>query len=354
MVAGLYQALRRICQHGPVEMPISEIADLLPAVKNGMAVGSALYLLERAGFISRAYRQGSRTYTTDLVQPVREFGALEIDFERLEQKRQRDLAKLQRMIGYADHEGCRHRYILDYFGDLDSGEGCSVCDNCLAHSSTVARPPTEEETVSIQKALSCVARVNGRFGRGRIVQALVGSRSKDVLDAGLDRLTTYGLLKDLGTDYTWALVNCLIRGGCLEVSDGQYPTLSLSALGWEVMQGRQQRSLTLPNPPAKRKSPQSSGRSRSGSSRRRAEPGQEGLPSDFDARVFEALRAWRQETAARMGGLPAYLVYPDRTLEALASVKPRTVEELQEVKGIGPAKVRKFGRETIDVIRQAG
>ncbi len=266
VIGGLYHLLRRICDPHPVEMPISDIADLLPSVKNGMAVGSALYLLERAGFIEREYRQGSRTYTTGLVRPVRELAELEIDFERLEKKHERDLAKLQRMIGYADHQGCRHHFILEYFGDLETGEGCTVCDNCLAHANTAARFADEEETVSIQKALSCVARVNGRFGRGRIVQTLVGSRSKEVLEAGLDRLSTYGLLKELGTDYAWGLVNTLIRVGCLAVSDGQYPTLSLTPLGWEVMQARQRVPMVLPNKPSARRARQRSGGQRRGSS----------------------------------------------------------------------------------------
>ncbi len=66
------------------------------------------------------------------------------------------------------------------------------------------------------------------------------------------------------------------------------------------------------------------------------------------------MRAWRQQTAARMGGLPPYLVYPDRTLEALASAKPQTFEELLEVKGIGPAKAKKFGAATLEIIRETG
>src|SRR5205823_206728 len=148
------------------------------ATKNSMAVGSALYQLERANFIQREYRQGSRTYTTRLVEPIKPLDELPIDFERLDKKRERDFAKLHRMIKYADHHGCRHHFILKYFGDMEAGEGCTACDNCLAKADSAARFPTEEEIVAIQKALSCVARVNDRFTRGRIVQCLVGLPSK--------------------------------------------------------------------------------------------------------------------------------------------------------------------------------
>ena len=181
IIAGLYHALLRLCKRGGVEMPITEIAEHVPNAKNEMAIGSALYLLERARFIQRNYRQGSRTYTTSLIEPVKPLEELEIDFERLAKKRERDLGKLRRIIEYADHRTCRHHFILNYFGDTEASERCTVCDNCLAHTSTAIRQATEEETVAIQKALSCVARVNGRFGRARIAQTLTAGQHLNLL-----------------------------------------------------------------------------------------------------------------------------------------------------------------------------
>jgi len=340
IIANLKGALKNLCGRGPIRMSITDIADQLPAAKNSMAVGTALYLLERGGFISRDYRQGSRTYTTSLVEPVRAFDELEIDFAKLDAKRERDLGKLHRMIAYADHRGCRHEFILQYFGDDEAAPHCAVCDNCLTHVSSDRRLPTEEETITIQKVLSCIARVNGRFGRGRIAQTLVGSRSKDVLDVGLDRLTTYGLLRDFGEDYVWALLNELIKTGCVEVSAGQYPTLSLTPLGRHVMLKKQTISLTLPERVVTPK-------------RRRGDACvAPTAPQDYDAKLFDALRDWRREKAGAMG-IPAYLIYPDRTLQELARVKPQTEAELLEVKGIGPAKARQFGAETLAIILDA-
>ncbi|HUJ11734.1 MAG TPA: RecQ family ATP-dependent DNA helicase [Verrucomicrobiae bacterium] len=358
VIAHLYHALRRLGSRGPVEMPIAQIAELVPAAKNEMAVGSALYLLERAGFISREYRQGSRTYTTRLLEPIKPLDELPIDFERLDKKRARDFARLQRMIAYADHQGCRHHFILKYFGDMETGEGCTVCDNCLSKTAAAARLPTEEETVVIQKTLSCVARVNGRFGRGRIAQCLVGSRSKEVLDARLDRLSTYGLLKDLGEDYVWSLLNALIRADCIAVSSGQYPTLSLTQLGGSVMRREQKIPMVMPEMKMGRPVER---RARSGG-RRTTEPGRarKGAPTkledvaEYDEKLFDALRAWRLEKARALGGVPAYIVYPDRTLQELARRKPQTEAELLEVKGIGSAKARQFGGETLAVVRKFG
>ena len=338
IIAGLYRVLLLLCQRGPITMSIDDIAEQLPTVKNSMAVGSALYQLERAGFIAREYESGNRTYTTGLVEPVKPFAELQIDFERLEGKRQRDLGKLHRIIAYADHRDCRHNFILDYFGDADAAPRCVVCDNCLAHTNTAVRPPAEDETISIQKTLSCVARVNGRYGRARIAQTLTGSRSKEVVDARLDQLTTYGLLAAQGSDYVWALLDSLIRVGCIAVSTGDYPTLSLTELGRAVMLRQQTVALALPEvvklkPRAVKKAAQV----------------EEHV--DYDVAVFEALKKWRRERAGRMGK-PAYHVFPDRTLEELARVLPESPADLLEIRGIGPAKAQMFGADALAVIAQ--
>jgi ATP-dependent DNA helicase RecQ len=337
IIAGLYHTLTRLCKNGSIEMPMSEIARHLPGAKNEMAVGTALYLLERAGFITRDYRQGSRAYTTRLVEPVQPLGSLEIDFERLDKKRERDLAKLHRIIAYADHRGCRHHFILDYFGDTEASRQCAACDNCLAHTAATARLPTEEETVIIQKALSCVARVNGRFGRARIAQTLAGSRSKEVVDARLDQLSTYGLLAEQGADYVWSLLDALIRAGCIAVSPGPYPTLSLTSLGRQVMLRQQTVALALPV--LERKTPP----------KKKTAANAVAGPADYNVAVFEALKKWRRERAARMGK-PAYLVFPDKTLQELARALPESPADLLRVRGIGPAKAQMFGEETLAVI----
>ena len=337
IIAGLYHTLLHLCQRGPITMSIDDIAEQLPSVKNSMAVGSALFQLERAGFIQRDYESGNRTYTTGLIEPVKTFEELQIDFDRLEKKRQRDLGKLHQMIAYADHRNCRHNFILDYFGDAEAAPRCVVCDNCLAHTSAAIRQPTEDETVSIQKALSCVARVNGRFGRARIAQTLVGSRSKEVVDARLDQLTTYGLLATQGSDYVWALLDSLIRSGCIAISDGEYPTLSLTELGREVMLRQKTITLALPEvvTPKKKRAEKKS-----------AKVAEE---VDYNREVFEALKQWRRERAGRMSK-PAYHVFPDKTLEELARVLPESPADLLNIRGIGPAKAQMFGEDALAVI----
>lgn len=344
ILADLYEALQRLCHKGPIEMPISEIAGHVASARNEMAVGTSLYLLERAGCIQREYVQGGRTYTTRLKEPIRPMEELPIDFETLNAKHERDLTKLRRMVDYPRHTGCRHHFILNYFGDAEATSHCNVCDNCLSRSTVATRLPTEEETVVVQKALSCVGRLNGRFGRGRLTQTLVGSHSKEVLDARLDRVSTYGLLAAEGADYVWSLLDALIKAGCIEVSPGQYATLSLTALGLEVVHRRQTVPLAMPARAGVQPKPE-----------RRAKTKMRDTVADETAsgnpRAMEALRKWRRQKALDMGGVPAYIIYPDATLQALASRLPKTEEELLEVRGIGPAKASRFGAETLAVIR---
>ncbi len=341
-IAQVYAMLQRLCAHGAIEMPITRIAEMIGKKCNAMAVGGALHLLEKAGAIQREYAQGSRTHTTHLVTPVQPLDALAMDFDRLEAKRRRDDEKLQRVIAYAEHKGCRHGFILTYFGDLAAPEHCATCDYCLAHRQAAMRLPTEDEQIALRKVLSCIARLDGCYGRGRIAQVLVGSRAKEVLDAGLDQLTTYALLADEGSDYVWELLDALIAAGCIAVSTGKYPTLSLTPLGHDVMRTRSAVALALPEAPHARPA-----RARD----RRALRHAVAPAADADsAALLLALRAWRREEAAARG-VPAYHIYTDSTLQELAVHKPATNLALLNIHGIGPAKARQFGAATLEIIR---
>ncbi len=366
IITSLHLTLLRLCKHGPIEMPMSEIAEHVKAAKNDMAVGSALYLLERGGFIARDYRQGSRTYTTRLMEPVKRLDDLSLDFERLDAKRKRDSDKLWRMIDYVDCPGCRHGYILNYFGETDAPGRCSACDNCgnVGGTSASRRSPrkrasaaapvpavqpaeplevsAKEKTVLLQKALSGVARMDGRFGLGRITLALVGSRSKEVFDAQLDQLSTYGLLKEFGYDFTQELLRRLVAAGCIEVSGDEYPKAALTELGRQVMLAKTPLDIELP--PVEKRKPVARKAAAVAAATEAEAP--------YDVETFEALRQWRRDVAAKMG-IPAYLIYPDATLKDLARQKPQSEAALLEVRGIGPAKARQFGAETLEIIREA-
>lgn len=339
VIEDVYRVLQGLCAHDDIELPVTKIAEHVFSSRNTMAVGSALNLLEHAGAIEREYAPGSRTYTTRLVKPVKSFLSLDIDYAHLRDKREHDEAKLHRVIQYAEYSRCRQYYILKYFGDKEAKKICGTCDYCISRKRGSLRQPTGEEHLVIQKALSGVARLDGRFGRGRISQVLTGSRAHEVIDAGLDQLSTYGILADESAGYVWSLLNALIDAGCIEVAEGDYPTISLTPLGWDVMKNKAAIELELPQQVHR--------------SRKKTRPREPELvdSTEPDLVLLNALREWRRAKAVEFG-IPAYRIYSNRTISALAAQKPRTRIELMAISGIGPAKARQFGSETLEIIGQ--
>ncbi len=347
LIAATHAALIRLGRPGPIRMSIAALADAVGTGFNDMGVATALYLLERAGFIRRGYEPGSRTYTTELVEPERPLDALDIDFQRLDAKRERDELKLKRMLEYAGSRTCRQYGILNYFGDAEaeSLQRCGRCDRCRASAAGSARLPADEEALIVQKALCAVGRLRGRFGRGRIAQVLVGSRAREVLDAGLDRLPTYGALSGESLDFVWNLLDALVAAGCIEIRGEDYPTASLTPSGLSVARGAAQVPIVWPERRVARPGP--------AASRRAGKPAAAPAGRALDpaaAALFARLKAWRRRKAAAMGGVPAYVIYPDATLRALAEARPRRPADLLSVQGIGPAKVARYGRETLALL----
>jgi ATP-dependent DNA helicase RecQ len=339
VIRGVYSLLCLHAKDGVCTLTTDTIASRLPQRVNGMAVETALLLLDRAGMI--AYESASDLSGSEhrILKLDLKASELPIDFSALEEKRQRDRRRLARMIQYADARGCRHRFILDYFGDVSANAPCSACDNCRIQDRPATRPPDAEETILIQKALSGVARMNGRFGRGRIAQVLTGSVAKEIRGAGLDQLSTHGILKAEGTDYILALLDALVMGGCLDVLPGDFPLLALTDMGNRVM--RRQEVVALALPP-----------------RRAAKPARTALPAlgvseeepPYDQRLFDQLRGWRREKAAESGS-PAYLIFSDRTLRELCRRKPSDEVSLLGIRGIGPARAARFGPEVLQLLR---
>src|SRR5438045_6880607 len=168
---------------------------------------ASLHVLDREGYIDRFDIPGKRVRGTRLLQPEVRAPQLKLDAAKLREKERRDRAKLKMMIDFAYARACRQQAILRYFGEPDPPR-CGNCDICL-ETAGPARSPTEEEALIVRKALSGVARMSAkidgewqpRFGRGRIVQTLVGSRSQEILKAQLDRISKDGLLKSEGVAY---------------------------------------------------------------------------------------------------------------------------------------------------------
>jgi ATP-dependent DNA helicase RecQ len=253
--------------------------------------------------------------------------------------------RLRGMMAYAYARSCRRAFLLGYFGDEvhRCGGDALPCDTCEARHGDA--PLSDEDHLLVRKVLSCVARVNGAFGRKRIALCLAGSDAREVVDAGLHKLSTFGVLR--GRPIAWVLdVLGTIEAAGLILSEGDdYPCLRITAAGREVMHDRARMQAALPVERAA---------SSAERKRVRAASGGGGGGHDDDGVVDEPLFAKLRELRAKLAraeSLPAYCVFHDRTLAALARQRPGTLDEMAEVPGVGPSKLAKYGAAFLDALR---
>lgn len=321
---------------------VARIEDLASAirVKNDMQASSALSVLSRHRYIERFDLPGSRVRGTRLLKPEVNADKLEIDWAALGEKERRDREKLKRMVNFAYSTRCRQHDILDYFGEADAVD-CGNCDQCNAQGNRrTVRDATEEEVVIVRKALSGVARtctktaegLCGRFGRGKLIGMLVGSRSKDLLDARLDELSTYGLLKEQGTAFLQALFREMESAGMLTISGDEYPVVSITPAGQQIMKNGGSCRWRWPEAAAKAKS---SGNAAA------PETDIEAAQLGFDESLLAKLKDCRL-AMAKSEDVPASRIFSNKTLEALTRLKPMSVSAALRIHGISEAKVSAY------------
>ncbi|MFD2255280.1 RecQ family ATP-dependent DNA helicase [Luteolibacter algae] len=311
---------------------IAENAD----VKNTMAVGSGLTILARGGFIERFDVQGRRMRGTRLLKPDLLTRNLVLDESAIEEKDARDREKLKAMVEMCYSRSCRQQWILTYFGEEDTSP-CGNCDMCRDRSAGDYRAPTAEERLMVRKALSGVARMSrrgangweGKFGKGRIIQMLAGSKSQEILTAKLDQLSTYGLLADKTTGYLNSLFRSLADEGLVITITGDYPLMTLSAKGERVMSGKEEFQLKWPGETAK----------------------PVGLDEkDFDPQLFGMLKDLRYKLA-KQEGVPQYLIFSNKVLEALTKYLPSDAQSALTIPGIGEGKAQTYLPPFLEMIR---
>ena len=238
--------------------------------------------------------------------------------------------QLRQIVHYAESAGCRRAELLGYFGEKFPGDNCGACDNCLEPRETY------DGTIVAQKFLSCVYRIaqHGGFsvGMNHLTEVLTGADTEKVRKWGHDRLTTYGIGKDLTRPH-WANIGReLMRLGYLAVAEGEFATLELTPEGREVLRSRAPITLTKPMdlPKARRVA------------RREGDIA-------CDEILFERLRELRKKLAAERG-VPAYVIFGDTTLRALARAYPTRLSELGGITGIGEKKRAEFGETFTEAI----
>ncbi|HEX6465235.1 MAG TPA: DNA helicase RecQ, partial [Vicinamibacterales bacterium] len=229
---------------------------------------------------------------------------------------------LREMERYAAGVRCRHRHLLAYFGETYGRDDCGACDYCLGELEAVSDP-----IVTARKVLSCVARVGQRFGAGHVANVLCGSESEQVRTRHHDRLSTFGLFRDAPQAEVRGYIEQLTAQGLLRQTDEPYPVLALTQDGVAMLKDASSRTdLSL-------------ARQRRVTRERRVERsrarGESWQGVDHD--LFDRLRAVRLRIA-RARGVPPYVIFHDTTLRELARLKPKTVDALQSVYGIGARK----------------
>lgn len=311
--------------------------------KNPMSVEAALGILRRAGAVIRDIDPDTGE-DVFVLGTLPEDGAAPVDFELVRKKREADEERLRAICAYAAGSACRRAYVLRYFGSDEARERCEACDRCQGLTHMAPRELSADERKSVRIALSAVARVNDRYGRSRIAQFLAGGKSREVTEAGLDQLPTYGKLSHIPLRRIGDLLEALADEGLLQRraldGPGSGAVLSLTDEGRRVMIEDPQVRLAIPE----------LGIARPSSPRTSPARGAKTPPANAaDAEVAKRLRVWRlKEAKAR--GIPAYAVFHDSTLEALAAMKPRTEAELLGVPGIGPGRIARFGAEILKVL----
>lgn len=326
-----------------VHRSMDDIADGA-GISNGIAVGSALSTLVRSGCIERFDVPKKRTRGTRLKSPELSAAQLQIDEQALEEKDKRDRDKLKAMVEMCYARQCRQQWILRYFGEADRGT-CGSCDVCRDDPAGERKAPTSEQALIVKKALSGVARMSRRiagsweprFGRGRIVQMLAGSKSQEILGSGLDQLSTYGILSRQGAGFLNRLMRSLQEAGLVQtVTSGDYPLLTLTELGDQAMRGKAHYELVWPDA-----TPDS----------QKVDLKDQGL----DSELYSLLRDLRAKLA-KQKQVPPYVIFNNKTLEALARYQPLTQQDALQIPGIGETKLQRHGAaflETIQMWREA-
>jgi len=255
-----------------------------------------------------------------------------------EQRRQVEasVARLGQMLSYATSGVCRHRQLVEHFGqrwEAPGDEGCGACDVCAGELAE-----EDDSQVLAQKILSCVVRCEQRFGASHVADVLRGANTARIRRLGHDRLSTYGLLEDARLTEVRGWIDQLVGQGSLAVAAGEYPTLYLTPEGLEVMRAeRPVRLFRVPLPERGR------GRERAS----RAPVAAELAPADEG--LFEHLRAVRRELAAERG-VPPYIIFNDRTLVQMAAHRPTDAAGFRELKGVGEKKAADLGPRFLEEI----
>lgn len=244
-----------------------------------------------------------------------------------------ELRKLQSMIDYCFCSNCLRKYMLNYFGESTVW---TTCDNCSSCKGSGDKVNVTKEAKAIFRA---IMGTDERYGASMITSIVRGERTDRIMRAGHDALPVFGLLSDVDEKSIKGLIQQFVASGYLRSSSGKYPVLSLTAGAEEVLAGHKEveeirQHVSVPSRTSRSTSTIARGKSSSGS-----------------GGLFEHLRQHRKRLAEK-AGLRPYLIFPDTVLIDLANLRPTTLGEFGNVKGVGEAKLKKYGLSFLQAIAE--
>jgi ATP-dependent DNA helicase RecQ len=238
--------------------------------------------------------------------------------------------RLETMIALTETVGCRTASLLACFGET-LGKPCGHCDNCRAP------PGTFDGTTAAQKVLSAVYRTGQMFGALHTIAVLRGEKTEAVLRHRHDKLPTFGIGAEHGAEFWRGVIRQLIARGALATASGEYASLSLVAeAARPILRG--EATVMLRQEPTARVG-----------ERERTERRPAPASAVVAPEVFEALRQWRAD-AAKAQNVPPYIIFHDAVLRDIAAVRPRSLDELAQIKGVGASKLQRYGGKVLHVL----
>jgi ATP-dependent DNA helicase RecQ len=249
------------------------------------------------------------------------------------------IRKLDALVALAETAGCRRQRLLGYFGETTTAAQCGNCDNCLSP------PRVTDGKVIAQKLLSCAYRTGQRFGGMHLIDVLVGRATDRVKQFGHDKLSVFGVGRELNEKQWRAALRQVVAMGHLASDSEAFGALKLTETSRDVLKGETAVMLREETAIAPRAS-------RSKSRRGDLVPQRAGPGTAHDATLLANLRAWRSEVA-RKRGVPAYVVLHDTTIDGIAAARPTTPGQLREIPGIGDKKLEHYGDELLALVAAA-
>jgi len=250
------------------------------------------------------------------------------------------IGKLEALVGLAETTNCRRSRLLGYFGETPAAAKCNNCDNCLSP------PLLRDGKVIAQKLLSCAYRTGQRFGAMHLIDVLVGRATERVKQFGHDKISVFGIGRELNEKQWRAALRQLVAMGHLQPDSEAFGALKLTESARGVLKGETEVMLREETAGSRIRA------SRTKSRRGDIVPRLAGSGETGSSALQGMLRTWRSEVA-RKRGAPAYVVLHDTTIEGIATARPTTLEQLRSIPGIGDKKLEHYGDELIALVKKA-